>query len=188
MSGLGLIDRAREFAEKKHAGQFREHKAHLLPFIIHPQEVAKIVSDSGGSDEEIATAWLHDLVEDTSTTLAEIEKLFGSEVAKIVDGVTDPPDFKGLPLLIRKARQAERVRSESASIKRVKLADQIVNVRSLADPPVSWSKQKCLDYIEGARLVAGECSEVDDYLASQFELTYIEAIESFSPEETFDQI
>ena len=106
---LGLVERARIFAICRHAGQFREHKAHQ-PFIIHPKEVAELVRDSGGNEKEIAAAWLHDTVEDTETTLAEIEEFFGPELREIVDGLTDPPEFKGLPLLVRKARQAERVR------------------------------------------------------------------------------
>ncbi len=173
---LGLVERARIFAICRHAGQFREHKAHQ-PFIIHPKEVYEFVRNSGGSEEEEAASWVHDTVEDTQTTLDEIEKELGLKVREIVDGLTDPPEFKGLPLLVRKARQAERVRLKSASIKRVKLADQIVNVRSLFDDaPVTWTKQKCRDYAQGARLVAMACKGVDDFLDAQFELAYAEVM------------
>jgi len=171
-----LVKRAEEFARKKHAGQFREHKAHQ-PFIIHPEEVRVLVRDSGGKEEEEAASWVHDTVEDTPTTLDEIEKELGLKVREIVDGLTDPPEFKGLPLLVRKARQAERVRSKSPSIKRVKLADQIVNMLSLIDnTPVTWTKKKCCDYAQGARLVAIACKGVDDFLDAQAELAYIEVM------------
>lgn len=174
-----LVERARIFAEEKHRGTFRENKEHQ-PFIVHPKEVEELVRDSGGSDKERAGAWLHDVVEDANVALNEIEKLFGLEVKKIVEGLTDLPEFKGLPLLVRKARQAERVRPESASVKRVKLADQIANVRSLCDPPITWDKQKCRDYVEGARWVAIACKGIDDFLDAQFESAYIKAKELFA--------
>lgn len=174
-----LIEKARAFAEERHSGTFRKNKAHD-PLIVHCKEVAKLVECSGGNETEIAAGWLHDTIEDTPTTLAEIEELFGLEVKEIVDGLTDPPEFTGLHTLERKTVQAERIRSKNASVKRVKIADQISNVRSFDDPPIEWSEQKCRDYVEGARLVAKECHGVSDYLDSQFESAYREAIKSLA--------
>ena len=142
-----LIKRAQDFAIQVHAGQVRPNKAQD-PFMTHPQETALLVEKSGGSDEEIAAAWLHDSVEDTPATVEEITKLFGDLVGVIVDGMTDPLYLDGLPTFERKSQQAERVQSKNDSVKRVKLADQTSNIRSVAvDPPVGWDKLKCIDYI-----------------------------------------
>lgn len=177
---VGLVRRARAFAEERHEGTFRRNKAHE-PYKVHCHEVAELIEYSGGSETEIAAAWLHDTVEDTNTALKEIEELFGKEVKEIVDGLTDPPEFNELHTRERKASQAEWLRSKGVSIKRVKIADQISNIRSIAvDPPVNWSNEKCREYVEGALLVANECNGVDDFLDSQFELAYLNAIKSLS--------
>lgn len=169
-----LTERARIFATERHLGTFKKNKTHK-PFIMHPAEVAEFVRLSGGSEAEIVAAWLHDTVEDTSTTLDEIEESFGREVRIIVDGLTDLPGFAALPLLLRKTRQARRVSSKSASVKRVKISDQISNISLVAiDPPIGWNKQKCRDYAEGARMVAEGCRGVSDYLDTEFERIYQE--------------
>jgi len=124
------------------------------PYFVHPIEVATLVAMSGGSEEEIAAAYLHDTVEDTDTTIEQITELFGTEVALIVDGLTDPPEFKSLPTPVRKSRQAVRLLTKSASVKRVKVADANSNVGSLiSDPPVTWTHQKCVESLAGAVLM-----------------------------------
>ncbi len=176
----GLVAKASKFAHHAHEGQFRKNKA-ASPFIIHPKEVAGLVSFSGGSVEEVAAAWLHDTVEDTSVTLSQIKTLFGARVAEIVDGLTDPPEFKGLPLVERKSLQAERVKGKDASVKRVKLADQIANVRSVAtDPPVSWDLDKCLEYVAGADLIADQCAGVSILLDNRWTRVHLMATRSLS--------
>ena len=163
-----LVTRAREFADFVHFDQRRENKARQ-PFIVHPTEVVDLVLNSGGSEKEVVAAWLHDSIEDTPTTLGLIKFLFDQEVADIVDGLTDPPEFKGLPLLERKSRQAERVKPKSNSIKRVKLADQISNVRSVAtDPPIDWNVEKCRQYIDGAKLIAEQCVGISPFVEGGF--------------------
>lgn len=167
-----LTEKAQIFAAERHAGQVRQNKARQ-PYTTHLEDVATLVRESGGSDEEIAGGWLHDVVEDTAATLDEIGEHFGPEVRAIVDGMTDPPDFSGLATLVRKTGQAKRVRSKSDSVKRVKIADQTSNLRSMAvGPPVKWDKYKCLDYIKGAYLIAQECRGVSEYLDSQFQKAY----------------
>jgi guanosine-3',5'-bis(diphosphate) 3'-pyrophosphohydrolase len=164
----GLVERARVFAIRAHEGQTRQGKG-KLPLVTHCEEVVSLVRESGGSDEELAAGWLHDVVEDTSVTIADIAKYFGNRVASIVFGLTDPPWFKELNTLERKTAQAERVRSLSDSVKRVKMADQISNVSSLiTDPPLSWDTQKRLDYIEGARKIVFECWDVSQFLFEKF--------------------
>jgi len=173
-----IVRKARSFATRVHKGQIRWNRA-KEPFIVHPREVASLVEDSGGSDEEIVAAWLHDSVEDTYATLADIIKYFGVTVGAIVDGLTDPVEFNSLLLPTRKRRQAERIRFMEHSIKLVKIADQTSNLRTLAvDPPVRWNRQKCLDYIEGARIIVAECRDVNEFLSSRFNEAYIDAFKA----------
>lgn len=175
-----LIAKAKALAMKAHAGMVRPNRARK-PYITHPEEVAALIEMSGGSEAEIAAGWTHDVVEDTSVTREDIANELGEEVATIVDGLTDHDDLKGLPKLERKRLQAERVKTKSSSVKRAKLADQISNIRDIAiDPPVTWDHQKCLDYTNGAMLVAQACSGVSDYLDREFKLAYDRAIAAHS--------
>ena len=80
-----LIDRAYVFSMKAHGAQKR---ASGDPYISHPLEVADILTGIKLDQDSIATALLHDTVEDTLATIEEIEQLFGSDVARLVDGVT----------------------------------------------------------------------------------------------------
>jgi guanosine-3',5'-bis(diphosphate) 3'-pyrophosphohydrolase len=102
MSSADLL-KAANFAAKKHRNQRRKDSART-PYINHPIGVANILTEEGDVDD-IATlqaALLHDTVEDTDTTLEEIEQIFGEEVRKIVDEVTDD---KRLPYEERKRLQ-----------------------------------------------------------------------------------
>jgi guanosine-3',5'-bis(diphosphate) 3'-pyrophosphohydrolase len=81
----GLINRAYVFSMKAHGSQTR---ASGDPYFSHPIEVAGILTDLKLDDQTIATAILHDTIEDTLATADEIEKLFGPDVARLVDGVT----------------------------------------------------------------------------------------------------
>jgi (p)ppGpp synthase/HD superfamily hydrolase len=171
-----LITSAREFAAKAHAGIYRPNRARP-PYTVHLQEVAELVEKSGGSEAEIAAGWLHDTVEDTDTTLEVIRRLFGEEVAVIVEGMTDPREIGTYPTLQRKLAQAERLKTKSDRVKRVKLADATSNVGAVAiDPPVKWDRQRTLDYIIGSGVVAHMCRDVSRYLDEQFLKAYHAAL------------
>ena len=79
------IEAAYRLAEEKHSGQFRQSGE---PYIVHPLAVATIVAELGMDTESVMAALLHDVVEDTDVTLEQIEKLFGKEIASLVDGLT----------------------------------------------------------------------------------------------------
>ena len=79
------IRKAYELAEKAHAGQTRVSGE---PYISHPVAVSYILAELGMDSDTLCAALLHDVVEDTETTLEDISKLFGSEIALLVDGVT----------------------------------------------------------------------------------------------------
>ena len=175
-----ILERAENFAKRAHLGHVRFNKAQE-PYVNHLAEVASLVNASGGSKEEIAAAWLHDAVEDTPTTLSQIREEFGSSVAEIVDGLTDPLEFSGMPMNERKVLQARRVHNKSDGVKRVKISDQISNVRCVfVDPPVKWDDRKCLIYTETAFLIAMECGHISMFLNAEFRKAYNNAVRKYN--------
>ncbi len=154
------ISRAQEYALKKHGHLFRTTIEGIKrPQMLHLQEVADLVWISGGTEDEIIAAWLHDAVEDTDTTLSDIELEFGKEVAALVDGLTDPEHFAPLPLSERKSLQAERL--------------QTSNVKFLAtDPSDSMTPEECAEYIRGAKLLADQCFGISPLLDKIFMQEY----------------
>ncbi len=168
MNENNLVQRAREFAARVHTGQFHNH-AKTIPYIAHPEEVAGLVIKSGGTDVEIAAAWLHDVVEDTPVTIEDIRKEFGNEVAEIVNGLTDFPEIEKLPIVERKAKQAERVLGESVSVRLVKLADQTSNVRVAGlGNEFNMDLKESREYIAGAKRIADNCRGISEYLDGFF--------------------
>jgi (p)ppGpp synthase/HD superfamily hydrolase len=88
VDSLPITRRALEFAAERHRGQRRE--ADEAAFILHPLEVAQLLSNRGYPDEVVAAGVLHDSLEDTDATLLELEGRFGEEVARLVRSVSEP--------------------------------------------------------------------------------------------------
>jgi len=126
-----LLNRAYVYAMKAHGTQKR---ASGDPYFSHPLEVAAILTDLRVDDETIAAAILHDTIEDTPTTRADIESRFGPNIASLVEGLTK---IKRLDLVSKKAAQAENLRklllavAADARVLLVKLADRLHNMRTL---------------------------------------------------------
>ena len=126
-----LVNRAYVYAMKLHGKQTRESGD---PYFSHPIEVAGILTDLKLDESSIVTALLHDLVEDTDTTLDDIERLFGKDIARLVDGVTK---LTRLELQSEQSRHAENFRklvlamSEDIRVLLVKLADRLHNMQTL---------------------------------------------------------
>jgi len=126
------LNRAYVYAMKAHGAQTR---ASGDPYFSHPIEVAGILTDMKLDSASIVTALLHDTVEDTVATLEEISRLFGGEIARLVDGVTK---LSRLELQSDRTKQAENFRklllamSEDIRVLLVKLADRLHNMRTLA--------------------------------------------------------
>jgi GTP diphosphokinase / guanosine-3',5'-bis(diphosphate) 3'-diphosphatase len=126
-----LLNRAYVYAMKAHGNQKRASGA---PFFSHPLEVAAILAEMRLDDATIATALLHDTIEDTGATRSEIDTLFGAEIGSLVDGLTK---IKKLDLVTKKAEQAENFRklllaiSSDIRVLLVKLADRLHNMRTL---------------------------------------------------------
>ncbi|TNE52224.1 MAG: bifunctional (p)ppGpp synthetase/guanosine-3',5'-bis(diphosphate) 3'-pyrophosphohydrolase [Deltaproteobacteria bacterium] len=140
-SSLSLLMQATLFAARKHRTQHR-HDTVQTPYINHPIEVAEVLSRVGGVDDVavLCAALLHDTVEDTTATYAELVEKFGHRIADLVMEVTDD---KTLPKQVRKDQQVEKAPGKSYDAKLVSLADKICNVRSL---PIHWPDQRCLEY------------------------------------------
>jgi len=126
-----MINRAYVFSMKAHGSQKRESGD---PYYSHPIEVAGILTDLHLDDETIATAILHDTIEDTVATPEEIERLFGKNVARLVDGVTK---LSKIEAQSESQRAAENLRkfllamSGDIRVLLVKLADRLHNMRTL---------------------------------------------------------
>jgi guanosine-3',5'-bis(diphosphate) 3'-pyrophosphohydrolase len=126
-----LLNKAYVYAMQKHGQQKR---ASGDPYISHPLEVAAILTDMHLDESTIAVALLHDTIEDTSATRDEIDRLFGEDIGRLVEGLTK---LKKLDLVSKKAKQAENLRklllaiSDDVRVLLVKLADRLHNMRTL---------------------------------------------------------
>jgi len=152
---MTLFLTALKFAAVKHCNQRRKDRK-ATPYINHPIEVADILWQIGGVRDmvTIVGALLHDTLEDTDTTPAEIHNRFGAEVLALVQEVTDD---KSLPKRERKRLQIEHAPHNSARAKQVKLGDKISNVHDLIhSPPHDWSWKRRQEYLDWAeQVVAG---------------------------------
>src|SRR5712691_851608 len=130
-----LLNRAYVYAMKAHGEQKRLSGD---PYISHPLEVAAILTEHQLDDATIAAALLHDTIEDTVATRAEIDQLFGKDIGRLVEGLTK---LKRLDLVSREAKQAENLRklllaiAEDVRVLLVKLADRLHNMRTLEHMP-----------------------------------------------------
>ncbi|WP_430512695.1 RelA/SpoT family protein [Pannonibacter phragmitetus] len=131
----GLLNKAYVYAMKKHGSQTR---ASGDPYFSHPLEVAAILTDLRLDDATVAVALLHDTIEDTDATRAEIDTVFGEEIGKLVEGLTK---IKRLDLVSQKTKQAENFRklllaiADDVRVLLVKLADRLHNMRTLHHMP-----------------------------------------------------
>jgi GTP diphosphokinase / guanosine-3',5'-bis(diphosphate) 3'-diphosphatase len=141
-----MIERAYDVAARQHAGQIRKSGD---PYITHPLAVATILAELGMNSETLCAALLHDTIEDTDYTLAELRREFGDDVATLVDGVTKLDKVK-----YGEAAQAETVRKMVVAMSRdirvlvIKLADRLHNMRTLRYLPREKQEQKSREVLE----------------------------------------
>ena len=144
-----------QFAAEKHKNH-RRKDVDSSPYINHPLALATVLAVEGCVDDPdvICAALLHDTIEDTATTVAELALHFGNKVTGIVLDVTDD---KTLDKTTRKEAQVRNAPHISTEAKLVKLADKICNLRDIvAFPPADWSVERKNAYFEwAARVVAG---------------------------------
>ena len=164
-----LLRRAYEFAAEQHRSQVRESGE---PFLSHPLEVAHILADMRLDVTTLCAALLHDIVEDTRIPLSQIEERFGTDTARLVEGVTK---ISRLDLLAPEVRQAESLRKmllamvNDVRVVVVKLADRVHNMRTLSFLPSEKQERIARETLElyapiahrlGMGLIRGELEDL----------------------------
>lgn len=159
------------FAADKHRDQRRKDAA-ASPYINHPIALVNMLANEAGIEDErvLIAAILHDTIEDTETTVLELVRNFGQEVADIVLEVTDD---KSLTKAERKQRQIDHAPTLSRRAKLVKLADKICNLRDVARcPPVNWSLHRQQAYFDWAKTVIDGLRGANPTLDHLFDIAY----------------
>ncbi len=158
-------DDALRFAATAHGGQ--TVKGSDLPYVVHVTLVAAetiaAIEREGADDADLAVqcALLHDVVEDTPVTLAEVAALFGPEVAAGVDALSKREDLGRDEALADSLRRIDECRRE---IRMVKLADRVTN---MAPPPHFWTSAKRASYRDEAQAILDLLGDASDHLAAR---------------------
>ena len=171
---LVRLAQAADFAARRHVAQRRKGE-NAEPYINHLTEVAALLTEAtGGSDPVLAMGGLlHDTVEDTDATPADLARLFGQEVADLVAEVTDD---KSLPQKERKRLQVEHAPHLSPRGKLLKMADKTSNLRGIVQsPPRDWSAERLREYVVWADEVVRSCRGINAALEAQFDAAYEDA-------------
>lgn len=146
--GVKKIKEAYTFAENAHKSQLRSSGE---PYIIHPLEVALILMDLGLDVDTVVAGLLHDVVEDTGVPIEELTKLFGAEVADLVDGVTK---LGKIAFKTKEEQQAENLRKMFLAMAKdirviiIKLADRLHNLRTLEYVDEEKQREKAYETLE----------------------------------------
>ena len=175
-NAVSLLIEAISFAAEKHRNQ-RRKDASASPYINHPIALADVLANEGRVTDidVLCAAVLHDTIEDTETTVAELENRFGPRIASIVVEVTDD---KSLPKQVRKQLQIEHAASASREAKLVKLADKICNLRDILNaPPADWPAERKQAYFDWAAQVVANIRGIHPGLEAAFDELYARTAE-----------
>ena len=145
---MALIDRAVEYADTKHQSQKRKDGS---PYIIHPLAVAEIVAEMGLDIDAILGALLHDCIEDTDASHDEIEKLFGTTVAELVEGVTKltRANFSSSEQAqMENLRKMFMAMSKDIRVVLIKIADRLHNMRTMQYQSPEKQIKKCRETMD----------------------------------------
>ena len=167
----GLLLKALAFAAERHSRQ-RRKDVDASPYINHPIALANVLANEAGIDnaEVLAAAVLHDTLEDTETTVADLDAAFGPRICRIVLEVTDD---KTLAKAVRKQLQIDLAPQLSHEAKLVKLADKICNLRDVATiPPAGWPLERRQAYFDWARQVVDRMRGSHAVLEAIFDAAY----------------
>jgi GTP diphosphokinase / guanosine-3',5'-bis(diphosphate) 3'-diphosphatase len=174
MNEFDVVVRALSFAAEKHRNQ-RRKSVEETPYIEHPITVMRILWDGGVRDPVVlAAALLHDTLEDTDATSADLEQRFGQQVADVVQHCTDD---KGLPKAERKRLTIVHAATAPARAQLVKLGDRIANCQDLAGaPPAGWSEARAGQYLDWSRQVVDAMRGVHAGLEARFDAVLASAV------------
>ncbi|QQE65380.1 phosphohydrolase [Leptolyngbya sp. BL0902] len=169
-STTALVLQALQFAALKHRDQRRKDEAQS-PYVNHLITVANLLANVGGVTDPVTLMGgvLHDTLEDTATTPAELEAAFGLAVCQVVQEVTDD---KSLPKAERKRLQIEHAPHRSHHARQIKLADKISNVQDIAvSPPATWPLERRQEYLAWTEQVVAGCRGVNPALEALYDQT-----------------
>ena len=170
-NAFSMFVRALAFASRKHVNQ-RRKDANASPYINHPIALVSILVDEAGVHDMdvLCAALLHDILEDSETTAAELAETFGDTLAGIVIEVTDD---KTLAKEERKRLQIEHAPRLTPAARLVKVADKIANLRDVADnPPANWPLARRHEYFDWAKQVVDAIPDVPQLLRKIFDDVY----------------
>jgi len=174
------VRRADAYAEKAHAGQYRKGKpgAPKVPYIEHPRAVARILHDEAGITDPVVlqAALLHDTMEDTGVSHANLVAEFGHDVADVVAELTNPADFGPGGKTAWQAAHAAKMSARAAA---VKVADKTANLRDLVASPPDWPTDRKRKYFDDARQVVQAMGARHPVLDSLFSTTYLTGLDKF---------
>lgn len=161
---MNIVEKARIFATAAHAAVAQLRKYTNEPYIVHPAEVFSIVSTVDGATEEmLAAAWLHDVVEDTGVTIEVVREMFGDKVAELVGWLTDVSRPEQGNRAVRKAIDRAHTAMAPAEAQTVKLADLISNTRSIMQHDEKFAKT----YLEEKRMLLEVMTKGDAKLLAE---------------------
>lgn len=126
-----LEEQARRYATQAHAAAGQRRKYTDEPYIVHPAAVVELVRSITDDQQILAAAWLHDTVEDTPSTLQDIENHFGARVAQLVEMLTDSEQPAAQNRAARKLAHFRHTAKASPEAQTIKLADIIDNTRAI---------------------------------------------------------
>jgi hypothetical protein len=174
---LPISQSALEFAVERHAGQIRS--ADRADFVLHPLEVGSILERSHYPDNVVAAGILHDVLEDTDTERGELEARFGSQVAELVDILSDDPSIADEER--RRADLRERVRRAGGFAPAVFAADKVSKVREVrarlaVEPPTAETDGKLRHYRASLEMLESIMPESRLVELLRFELEALEQI------------
>lgn len=167
MSDVVLLARAFDFACQSHTAQRRKGAA-AEPYVNHLADVARRVAEAteGRDVNLVAAAILHDALEDTPASYAELELAFGPDIAGLVAEVTDDKEHGKQA---RKERQVADAPAKSDRAKMLKLADKASNLTAIVASPPDWPVERRLDYADWAERVAAGLRGVNERLEREFD-------------------
>jgi guanosine-3',5'-bis(diphosphate) 3'-pyrophosphohydrolase len=168
LSPVRLVSDAADFAARRHNGMARKGRGQE-PYINHLAEVASLLATAtdGADAELVAAGWLHDSIEDTDTTRAELVQSFSERVAALVAECTDD---MSLPKAERRRLQVLHAPKKSAGAKLIKIADKISNTAArVHTDPSAAERDDLADYIAWATEVVAGCRGGNAWLDEKFD-------------------